>query len=116
MFYKLFQNIGDINIRSKYFSSAATKPISVHLRDVKINQTVIENIENNKNDEDFNASTKEEKKKTVQFNENFKKVFTKVTEFAVELLPPTIMGLVQVSNIPNKLFFNNIPENTNKQN
>ncbi|CAO1404615.1 unnamed protein product [Diamesa hyperborea] len=92
-------NIGDISIRSKYFSSEANKPISVQLRDVKINQRLNEDIENDKNDEDFYASQKDKMKKPVKFNENFKKVFTKVTEFLVELLPPTVMGLVQFLGI-----------------
>lgn len=102
--HQSFQNIGDISVRSKYFSSEATKPISVQLRDVKINQTSIEDTENEKSVEDFDARKEDEKKKPVEFNENFKKVFNKITEFVVELLPPTVMGLVQVSIIlQNKL-------------
>lgn len=104
--HKLFQNIGDISLRSKYFSSEATKPISVQMRDVKINQTSIEDTE------DFYTSKKNEKLKPVDFNQNFKKVLKKMTDFVVELLPPTVMRLVQVSiSLHNKLIYNKPKKN-----
>lgn len=77
---------------------------------------MIEDIENEVNDEDFYASKKDKKKKPAEFNENFKNAFKKVTTCVVELLPPTVMGLVQVSITFQNKSYNKIPKNLNQQN
>lgn len=98
----IFQNIGELGLKTKYFSSEYRKPLCVELEDVKINKTAENDLETLSRIQLVETSCESSKmrKDTKAVNARYVKWLqessTSFLNYLLQFLPPTAMIMLQV--------------------
>lgn len=99
------QTVGELGLKSKFFSSEYKKPFCISLEDVKINQLLDNDLQTKNTTQKSLSQIRHEREEVEEGKEDdatrYKIVvrdnFKKVLDYLVKFLPPTAMIFAQVN-------------------